>query len=455
MAEIEIAFLRLAQLVTLLLLLRQSSLGAEPATDLPQNSNRPIAINSPRPEYPYEARSKRITGGGVCSLAIDPATGTVTAAVMKESTGSEILDNSALSTYRRWRFKPGVGGSHIDMPISFTMTGAHTGLAKDDLNTADQADKPIKVSPSAALPQATAPPPPSRKLYVVVTKPVKIKVAYGETTLPVGMRLPVLSTDASTVRVQYVGAEQSIPIESTRLEEIVNPNNTLSPTVGRPPTASGLAERAPTVALQTGYDTRMAGGDITMRELQSIRSRYCSADVDLSGAGGPLYNGVRYLMDDVEAVRILGLPHTIASRGRVATPGFPRSSLSYSTFDAMFEGQFNRVILVTDARNKVVCMQLVDEHPKSRDEPDEEDTWSTYNFIQPALRASDTMKVGIKSWRGDDVIAIEARLFQTYTRRVGHKTITDHTELKQKTKLLIPIPFARIILHCVQRGLSK
>src|SRR6266705_4977329 len=62
-----------------------------------------LAINAPRPQYPYEARSRKITGSGVCVATVDPGSGNVTGASMTQSTGSPILDNSALAAFRQWR----------------------------------------------------------------------------------------------------------------------------------------------------------------------------------------------------------------------------------------------------------------------------------------------------------------------------------------------------------------
>jgi len=81
-----------------------------------------LAINSPRPEYPYEARSRHIMGSGVCVVSVD-ASGNVTDATMAQSIGNPILDNSAVSAFRRWRFRPGVAPK-VKIPITFTMTGA-------------------------------------------------------------------------------------------------------------------------------------------------------------------------------------------------------------------------------------------------------------------------------------------------------------------------------------------
>jgi TonB family protein len=87
------------------------------------SSAKAAAIFAPRPEYPYEARSRKITGSGVCVLTIDTASGNVTDATMAQSIGSPILDNATVSTFRRWRFKPGMY-SKVKVPITYTMTGA-------------------------------------------------------------------------------------------------------------------------------------------------------------------------------------------------------------------------------------------------------------------------------------------------------------------------------------------
>jgi len=85
------------------------------------------AIKAPqavaRPQYPYEARSRRVTGSGVCVVEVDSGSGSVSSASMAQSIGNPILDNAATSAFRQWRFKPGTV-SKVRIPITFTMTGA-------------------------------------------------------------------------------------------------------------------------------------------------------------------------------------------------------------------------------------------------------------------------------------------------------------------------------------------
>ena len=80
------------------------------------------ATYAPRPQYPYEARSKHQTGSGLIRITLDLRTGSVVKITMIKSTGSPVLDNASLSAFRQWRFKPG-RWKEIDLPITFTMDG--------------------------------------------------------------------------------------------------------------------------------------------------------------------------------------------------------------------------------------------------------------------------------------------------------------------------------------------
>ena len=87
------------------------------------SSAKVLAVNAPRPEYPYEARRQKVTGAGIVAMSVDPVTGNVSSVAMAKSTGNPVLDNAALSGFRRWRFKPGTV-STVTCPITFTLVGA-------------------------------------------------------------------------------------------------------------------------------------------------------------------------------------------------------------------------------------------------------------------------------------------------------------------------------------------
>jgi len=87
------------------------------------SSARALAIYAPRPEYPRQARSDSIAGSGVCVMSVDPRNGYVTEASIAQSTGNQILDNSAVSTFRTWIFKPRKV-STVSISFGFTTKGA-------------------------------------------------------------------------------------------------------------------------------------------------------------------------------------------------------------------------------------------------------------------------------------------------------------------------------------------
>jgi TonB family protein len=105
-------------LLNLSVLVCVSSLGAQPASPA-ASVPRPEAIYTPMPVYRPEWAKQGLTGKGVVLVTIDNKTGKVTGARMLESTGSQLLDGSALQAYSQWRFKPGTV-SQLRMPIEFT-----------------------------------------------------------------------------------------------------------------------------------------------------------------------------------------------------------------------------------------------------------------------------------------------------------------------------------------------
>jgi hypothetical protein len=65
--------------------------------------------------------------------------------------------------------------------------------------------------------KVTAPPPAAAQQFVTLTQPVRIKIPYGETILPRGLKLPVVSRNGQTVVVKYLEETPAIPVSATDL----------------------------------------------------------------------------------------------------------------------------------------------------------------------------------------------------------------------------------------------
>jgi len=73
-----------------------------------------------RPDYPYDARRRHITGNGVFILHVDPKTGFVHSITVQHSTGSKLLDDGVLRACIHWQFKPHTV-TDVKLPIAFSM----------------------------------------------------------------------------------------------------------------------------------------------------------------------------------------------------------------------------------------------------------------------------------------------------------------------------------------------
>ena len=75
-------------------------------------------------------------------------------------------------------------------------------------------------APAPTVPEATPTPPPATPTppqMVTVLQPVRLKIPSGETTLPRGTQLRIISRDTVNVTVEYMGGKYPIPLTSTDL----------------------------------------------------------------------------------------------------------------------------------------------------------------------------------------------------------------------------------------------
>jgi TonB family protein len=84
-------------------------------------------IEFPTPPYPTAYRARRLEGTGSYWLHFNAKTGRVDAVKIVQSTGHTELDNAAVSTFYRWRCRPGEL-DHAIIPATFTLDHPHRGV---------------------------------------------------------------------------------------------------------------------------------------------------------------------------------------------------------------------------------------------------------------------------------------------------------------------------------------
>ncbi len=100
-------------------------LGKISSSRVGSNGGRPRYIDNPKPVYPQEAREKGHQGEVVLRVEV-LVNGRVGQIEIKRSSGYELLDHSALTTVRQWRFVPAKKGEvsiplWVNIPIKFQL----------------------------------------------------------------------------------------------------------------------------------------------------------------------------------------------------------------------------------------------------------------------------------------------------------------------------------------------
>jgi len=82
------------------------------------------ALKHATPPYPDSARAHFVTGSGIFEVQVDRASGRVVDVAVVKTTGSKLLDRSAVETLHHWVFRPNSVLS-AKIPITFTYTPRH------------------------------------------------------------------------------------------------------------------------------------------------------------------------------------------------------------------------------------------------------------------------------------------------------------------------------------------
>jgi TonB family protein len=88
----------------------------------PPEYARQYAIYYPYPKYPYVARAERWEGNGLYLLNFDRQTGKVIKVDVLQTTGHKVLDETAIKTFAKWRFKAPLPFRGVRIPVRFSLT---------------------------------------------------------------------------------------------------------------------------------------------------------------------------------------------------------------------------------------------------------------------------------------------------------------------------------------------
>lgn len=112
-----------------------------------------------------------------------------------------------------------VGANKYHQPWRATAWEIHPVIKVERADGVSAPANERTIEPPAPTNAPTSAPSASAQQVVTLMQPVKIKIPYGETVLPRGATLPVVTHDANTVTVRFMNKNQVVPISSTDLHQ--------------------------------------------------------------------------------------------------------------------------------------------------------------------------------------------------------------------------------------------
>jgi protein TonB len=106
--------------IMLMLLFASSGFAASPKSIISMERANEILLSYHTPKYPLAARLRGMTGAGAFDVKVDPETGAVIDVSVFRSTGFAILDRSAVTAIKDWKFRPHKVVK-VRIPVRFTL----------------------------------------------------------------------------------------------------------------------------------------------------------------------------------------------------------------------------------------------------------------------------------------------------------------------------------------------
>ena len=235
------------------------------------------------------------------------------------------------------------------------------------------------------------------------------------------------------------------------------------PTPATPPPVAAAARK---IVLAAGWNSASGGGEMTRKDLATVFSgKGKASDSPDADPAIIVYPEVPLLTPLAEAKKRLKLEGANVAKIKVTCPGLPAGSLSAQAFTGVFEGGYNKLILVTDNGDQVVSVQLVDETPRQRT-PEITDLagYHTYNFISSRVKGANSLVIKHEvADAAPGVVVVDSALVDPtdnddsraggkpagkgFTRTPSRGPRTG--KVLERSRWFVPVPLLNLILRCV------
>ena len=201
------------------------------------------------------------------------------------------------------------------------------------------------------------------------------------------------------------------------------------------------------LVLAMSWNGPEASGEKILRDLSELLNGQGKPDVDLKADPSlVIFGQIYYLMPVRDAAKIVGQP--LAPKKNMACPGFPKSSLFYYVLEGNFSEGFHKMLLVADSSDRIVAVELVNEHPDTSLWLEPQlfaEKWHIYNLIQGRTKGSVKWRIGYRVQQMGRVVRLDSELVSN--DEYGYFGLGDS---KERVQLYLPQQIVNLILFRVR-----
>ena len=262
---------------------------------------------------------------------------------------------------------------------------------------------------------------------------------------------------AAFIAENHLKQGQSFERISEIIEFFSNAETAAPPSVEKPEDRPVALSPAPVPSIKaialprnwsSTFQASSGGGSKTMADLSRLLSPFGEPDSTLECASPQtVYAGIPYLTPVDTAIKQLKLT-SLKSKSKISCAGLP-DGLFYYAFDGKFEGHYNKLYLVTDQKDQVVSVELVEESPKGGQSSGNHDRKNhTYDFVNTRCKLLVTMVIAYE---------VDAAKETESNAHVVNLTLYDPTMGKtlKAARWYVPQPLVNLILYCVSQAQKR
>lgn len=286
----------------------------------------------------------------------------------------------------------------------------------------------------------------SKKPQILISKADQIKLANAPAAPPATPTPPLTPTPTSST------SSTSAP---------TTPMPALTPPV---PKEVPISAATVQIQLATGWSSPRRGGEMTRKDLARIFGTVGTAsETTTASAALEVYPGIPFLTQLSTVKKLLKLDGLQCAKSRITTVGLPFDSFDAHDFAGVFPGGYDHLHLITDNKEQVVSILLVDSSSRARVTNEVDGTgYHTYNFISGNSKAATYYAIRHQVTPPStptaavvvDTLLVDPTDPETTMPKTGKKSSSKSSYTKPKTgKILersrwfVPLPIVNLILR--------